>query len=134
MINFYVYYNGVLDNVFYARLIKRLMNGYISDDLKPIEHIIKKNSFYSYMYAMNVIKGRWPEAEHIIMRNSYYAVFYAKEVIKGRWIEAEPYIKTTPMSAYRYAKYVLHNRWVEAEDVIKIDWVWWGEYNKDFEL
>ena len=38
-------------------------------------------------------RRRWPEAEPYIMENSYSAYLYARDIIKGRWIEAEPLIR-----------------------------------------
>jgi len=49
-----------------------------------LECIIMKHSWYSYYYALKVIKGRWIEAEDVIMTESYVSYLYAKWVIKGR--------------------------------------------------
>jgi len=69
-------------------------------------------------YAIDVIKGRWPEAEPCIMKDSDAAGAYALDVIKGRWREAEPYIMKNPEVALAYAKDVIKGRWPEAEPII----------------
>ena len=84
--------------------------------------IIKTNPQYACYYAINVIKGRWPEYEESIKNDpyyAYYAYFYANEVIKGRWIEGEESIKKDPQYACDYANYVIKGRWIEGEGSIK---------------
>jgi len=49
-----------------------------------IEDIILTNSWCSYFYARDVIKGRWIEAEDIIMTESEDSYLYARDVIKGK--------------------------------------------------
>jgi len=56
---------------------------YINDDMCRI----------FYMYARDVIHGRWLEAEPFIMKDTCYAYYYAIDIIKGKWPEAEPYIR-----------------------------------------
>jgi len=36
----------------------------------------------AYWHAVNVIKGRWPEAEEIIKTDSYFFNEYCKNVLK----------------------------------------------------
>jgi len=50
------------------------------------------NSYVAFVYARD-IKERFPEAEPMIMTSSFYSFLYARDIIKGRWPEAEPYIK-----------------------------------------
>jgi len=69
----------------------------------------------AYMYAKDIIKGRWVEAESIIKQEPEYAFFYALDVIKGRWVEAESIIKQNPRYAYDYARDVLKCSWEELE-------------------
>ncbi len=90
---------------------------------EKLENIIKTKTdpHYAYVYARDVIKGRWKEAEEYIKTDPYWAFRYARDVIKGRWKEAEEYIKTNPQSAYFYARDVIKGRWPEAEDYIKKD-------------
>ena len=82
------------------------------------EPYIMKKAGTAYDYALNVIKDRWPEAEPIIMKNAGVAYDYALHVIKGRWPKAEPYIIKNAEVAYYYAKDVIKGRWPEAEPYI----------------
>ena len=93
MINFYLYYNGELDNQHYAPCIAQVIKYNFTGDVKPIEHIIKKSPCYAYNYAKAVIKGRWKEAEPYIMEDSYWAFMYSYKIIKERWPEAEHNMK-----------------------------------------
>ena len=54
--------------------------------------LLKKDSYRLYLYARDIIKGRWPEAEPVIMTDPNLAYWYAKNIIEGRWPEAEKYI------------------------------------------
>ena len=72
----------------------------------------------AYHYALDVIKGRWPEAEEAIAKDPRWAYRYAQYVVKGRWPEAEPAIATSPAYALNYAKYVIKGRFPEAEPAI----------------
>ena len=72
----------------------------------------------AYLYARDVIKGRWCQAELTIMKVPQYAYYYhascyARDVIKGRWPEAEPYIMMEPEYAVVYARNVIKGRWPE---------------------
>jgi hypothetical protein len=90
-----------------------------------------KDSKYAYYYAVYVIKGRWPEAEPYIIRDHEWAYLYARDVIKGRWLEAEQYIMQDPENAYDYARYVIKGRWPEAEPYIIRDREWAHMYARD---
>jgi hypothetical protein len=48
---------------------------------------------YLYLYAQDVIKGRWPEAEPLIIRYTPSAIAYARNVLKNRWPELEEKLK-----------------------------------------
>ena len=52
--------------------------------LLELEDIILTSPWFSYLYARNVIKGRWIEAEDIIMTNSADSCFYAINIIEGK--------------------------------------------------
>jgi len=56
----------------------------------------------AYRYALEVIRGRFPEAEPVIAQYGYWALWYARDVIKGRWVEAEPVIAQDPKCAADY--------------------------------
>ena len=49
-----------------------------------LEELISTDPFWSYIYARDIIKGRWVEAEDIIMINLYHSYHYALYVIKGK--------------------------------------------------
>ena len=66
---------------------------YNNKRLKFAEPKIAKDPHWAYMYALDVIKGPWPEAEPSIMKHPYMAYMYARAILKKRWPEAEPYIK-----------------------------------------
>ena len=72
----------------------------------------------AYLYASNVIKGRWLEGESIIMQDAGYSNAYARDVIEGRWPEVESMISTDAAVASDYAKEVIKGRWPEAEEAI----------------
>ena len=72
----------------------------------------------AYLYAKNVIKGRWPEAESNIMKNQSTILKYVRDVIEGRWPEAEPTIMKSPYYAYLYATNIIKGRWPKAEHII----------------
>jgi len=52
--------------------------------LLELEDIILTSPWFSYLYARDIIKGRWVEAEDIIMTHPQYAYLYALFVIDGK--------------------------------------------------
>jgi len=52
--------------------------------LPKLEHIVLRSPSHAYLYALDVIKGRWMEAEDLIMNYSLESYSYAKCVIKGK--------------------------------------------------
>jgi hypothetical protein len=52
--------------------------------------MITTNTIFNYCY---INKKRWEKYEPIIAKNSYYSYRYAKDVLKGRFILAETIIK-----------------------------------------
>jgi hypothetical protein len=87
-----------------------------------------KDAFDLYLYARDVIKGRWPEAESILVADPKRAYYYAMDVIKGRWPEAENTILTDPSIAFMYARDVIGDRWLEAEPIINTNKYYASEY------
>ena len=57
-----------------------------------------------------------------------WAYLYARDVIGGRWPEGEAAIAKDPEWAYRYARYVVRGRWPEGEEAIATDPYWTKEY------
>ena len=75
----------------------------------------------AYLYARDVIRGRWPEGEAAIATSPEYAYYYAKGVLKGRWPEGEATIAKSPHVAHAYAADVLNGRFPEGEEAIAKD-------------
>jgi len=47
-----------------------------------------------YNYAFYYLKKRWLEAEEYILKEPHYACWYAINIIRGKWPEAEKVIKS----------------------------------------
>jgi len=92
------------------------------------EPFIKRYPQVSYYYAHYILDARWPEAESEIMKSPKYAYWYALHVIKDRWPEAEPAILRDPEKASAYTENVIGGRWPEAEEAFKEDPDAWEEY------
>jgi len=86
--------------------------------IHELEPIIMQDTGYSFLYARDVVHGRWSEAEPIIMKHGYWAYAYAREIIHMRWREAEEIIIQSALNAYFYARDVIKERWLEAEPTI----------------
>lgn len=86
---------------------------------KSLEKIVAQSKYYSYMYAKDVLKGRFKLGENQIAKSSVYVYLYARHVIKGRWPEGEPKLMKDPYWALWYAIDVIKNRWPEAEPAIQ---------------
>lgn len=98
------------------------------------EKYIKKNPQYAYLYAKDVIKGRWLEAELYILKDPMWTYWYIYDVIKGRWFEAEEIIMKNPQLVYLYSIDIMKHRWYKAEQFIKKDNYWWGKYRDYFRI
>ena len=83
--------------------------------LPIVETAIAKNALYAYLYARDVIEGRFPEGEAVIAKDGWSAAYYAKDVIKGRWLEAEEVIASSAEGSYNYAISVLKDRFIPGE-------------------
>jgi hypothetical protein len=92
---------------------------------------LRRNPLWAYVYARDVLKGRWPESEAVIATAPQWAYEYAKYVIKGPFPEGEPAIATDPGWAYNYVIDVLKHRWPEAEANIRDNGFWAFMYAKD---
>ena len=60
--------------------------------IPELENIIATDSYYSYRYASDVIKGRWESCEKNIATHSEYSYYYAHYVIKGPFNLCHPII------------------------------------------
>ena len=66
------------------------------------EAIIATNSCYSYLYAKDVIKGRWELGEAIIATDAYWSYYYARDVIKGRFPLGESLSLIAKIGRWKY--------------------------------
>jgi hypothetical protein len=98
------------------------------------ESIISKDSNSAYLYALNIIKGRFEKAELYIKKVPYDAYYYAADVIKGRFEKAEPFIMKYPDIAFLYARDIIKGRWPKAEPAIMSDLDTRSEYEQTFGL
>jgi hypothetical protein len=78
-----------------------------------LEVIISTNPQYSYLYARDVIKGRWEEGENIIATHIYFSYCYAKSVLKSPFHLGHPIIFSSPfkddyLDFLKYIKYDLN--------------------------
>jgi hypothetical protein len=73
----------------------------------------------AYLYAKDILKGRWEEREKIIKKDARYSYLYAREVLKRRWEEGEEIFLTNLNYAYLYALNVLKGRWPQNEEIGK---------------
>lgn len=104
-----------------------LYNNYPKEDLEPV---IKTHSYFSYLYAKNILKQRFYLGEESIAFDSEYAYLYAKNIIKGPWEEGELSIAKSKKYAYNYAKNILKGRFTPGEREMRKDPVIWGYYKK----
>lgn len=73
-----------------------------------------------YVYAVNNVQGRWPEAERVVASNSRYAYAYAHRVIDGKWELGEPAIAKNISTSLSYAE-LIGERFVAGEPLIAKD-------------
>jgi len=67
----------------------------------------------AYEYALDVIKGRFPEGEAAIAQDANRAYSYARNILKGRFPEGEAIIAQDATLAYEYARNILKAPWPE---------------------
>jgi hypothetical protein len=133
MLNLYNYYDDYESLPLYKELgsaipllsqtNRQLWGGQIQEeDLKPVIEIIKSSPHYSYVYAVDIIGGRWPDGENAIKTDPHLALRYIKQILtrdpnwpykSGRWPDAEPYIMRNGYIAYQYAS-----------DILKVEPTW----------
>lgn len=97
------------------------------DELEPT---IARSGPASVKYAVNVVKGRWPQGEKAILKNPSAIIDYVAKVLKERWPEAETtFIKEVAKEprgndgdhygwtsrALQYSKSMKLGRWKEIE-------------------
>jgi hypothetical protein len=52
---------------------------------KKLEPIIMQDPESAYLYAVHVLRKRWPAAEPVIMKSPEWAYRYAVQVLRKRW-------------------------------------------------
>ncbi len=79
----------------------------------------------AYLYAKNVIKGRFELGEEAISKNAYSSFYYALDVLKPLGIDrfelGEEAISKDAEYSYFYALYVLKSRFEQGEEAISKD-------------
>ena len=83
------------------------------------EDAIASNGSTSLWYAEEVLHGPFPKGEDAIARIPHSAVEYARFIIKGRFPKGEPFIAKEAEFALHYAQEVIKGRWPEGENAIK---------------
>jgi hypothetical protein len=83
---------------YYARKLKRRY--------PAGEHIIASNSWASYFYALDIIKGPWKMGEHTISQDPEYATYYATDILKKPFPEGEPAIAMSAGYAGDYENFI----------------------------
>ena len=81
--------------------------------IPELESIISIDPECSYLYARDIIKGRFIEGEKIIATHIYYSYCYAKSVLKGPFHLGHPIIfnsdyKYDYLDFLKYIKYDLN--------------------------
>jgi lambda repressor-like predicted transcriptional regulator len=70
---------------------------------QEFEDIVFKNPYYAYIYARDIIKGRFPAVEDIIATDVRISFEYALNVLKGPFPKGEDIIAKDPLYAAKYA-------------------------------
>jgi hypothetical protein len=84
------------------------------------EEAIAKDGKYAYVYAQYVLRDRFPEGERYVSKWSPRdALSYAVNLVKGPWPEGEPVIATAADTSLIYARTVLGHRFILGEKAIK---------------
>jgi hypothetical protein len=101
-------------------------------ELKKREAVIAKSAKYSYLYAIDVLHGKFLLGEPAIAKSADYSYWYARNVLKGKSPLGEPAIAKDVLYSYWYAKYVLKGRFKLGEPAIEKDENYWNDYRKRF--
>jgi len=96
-------------NIVYGKIIERV---------PEVEPMILKDANNAFIYARDVIKGRWSESEAVISKDAKIAYCYVRDVIKSKWPEGEAAISKDAHSSYYYAMDIIKDRWPEGEATI----------------
>ena len=111
----------IQDVSFRVLLLNEIKNFLSKEEIKKLEDIISKNSYDSYRYANDIIKGPWLKGEEVISKDSYISYRYALDIIKGPWPKGENSISTHLEWSRYYIKYVIKGPWPKGEEIISKD-------------
>jgi hypothetical protein len=103
-------------------------------ELKKREKAIAKSTEYSYLYAMDVLKGRFPLGEPAIAKSAKYSYWYARDILKGKFPLGEPAIAKSAKYSYWYARDVLRGEFKLGEPAIEKDENYWKQYCEHFRI
>jgi hypothetical protein len=79
-------------------------------ELKKREKYIAKDAEYSYLYAIEVLKGPFKAGEAVIATNALFSYFYAMHVLKGPFKAGEAAIAKDAEYSHKYAQVFLKAR------------------------
>jgi len=83
-----------------------------------LEEILATDPFFSFLYAKNILRGRFEQGEATIAGHSSWAYQYCHCVIKGRWPQIEATLAKCPTQVCLYAGNVIRGRFIEGEKTI----------------
>jgi hypothetical protein len=83
------------------------------------EPILAKCPHFAFLYAKDILKGRFQAAEAVIATDASLAQKYAVYVLKGPFPAGEATIAMNPGASYYYAVSALHARFKKGEEAIK---------------
>lgn len=77
---------------------------------RELENVIAMNGETAFLYALQVINGRFRKGEKSIARRPDIALKYAKFVLADRFREGEKGISSNPELCYEYFKHVVQDK------------------------
>ena len=83
-----------------------------------LEAVIATDAMWSFVYARNVLRGRFELGEPAIATSPEWAYCYAKNVLGESFELGEPAIATLPYTSYGYAERVIRDRFELGEGAI----------------
>ncbi|MGZ8924240.1 MAG: hypothetical protein ACXW2E_00020 [Nitrososphaeraceae archaeon] len=96
------------------------------------EDAIAKSAYFSYRYAIDVLKGPFLKGEDRITTDANYSYLYAYYILKGPFKKGEDRIATDAQYSYLYAIHVLNGPFKKGEDAIATDRFYWDSYKHFF--
>ena len=81
------------------------------------ENVIANSARFSYLYAKNVLRSKFPAGEAEIAKDSTFAKLYATVVLKVKFEQGEDAIGEDMMNAMEYAR-LIDGKFEKGENVI----------------